>query len=193
MSLFGKAFVLKKSGSYLENRKSFQKTGFTIKSADTVSALSDRSSAVDGFTAANKAQDKRQTSGCSRNRHMPKKQKAVKGQSTAPAGGAAGTPTSGPVNRDKNGTVTIKVHAKPGSKLSSVTDVSVEAVGISIAALPTDGEANAELIRYLAEALDLKKSHISLDKGSRFRDKLIRVDSSLSPEEVLRRLRQAAG
>ncbi|XP_061578668.1 UPF0235 protein C15orf40 homolog isoform X2 [Cololabis saira] len=117
----------------------------------------------------------------------------AKGQSTAPAGGAADTHTSGPVTRDKNGAVTITVHAKPGSKHSSITDVSAEAVGIAIAAPPTDGEANAELIRYLAEALELKKSHISLDKGSRSRDKLIKVDSSLSPEEVLRRLRQAAG
>ncbi|XP_041852081.1 UPF0235 protein C15orf40 homolog [Melanotaenia boesemani] len=128
----------------------------------------------------------------SRNRQMPKKEKVVKGQSAAAGGGAAGTQSSGPVARDKNGAVTIAVRAKPGSKHSSITDVSVEAVGVSIAAPPTDGEANAELIRYLADVLDLKKTHISLDKGSRSKDKLIRVESSLSPEEVLSRLRQAA-
>ncbi|XP_037538545.1 UPF0235 protein C15orf40 homolog [Nematolebias whitei] len=127
----------------------------------------------------------------SRNGPMPRK---VKGQSlVAASGGAAQTPVSGPVTRDKSGAVTITVHAKPGSKLSSITGVSAETVDVSIAAPPADGEANAELIRYLAEVLDLKKSHVSLDKGSRSRDKLIRVDSSLSPEEVLRRLRQAAG
>ncbi|XP_061578667.1 UPF0235 protein C15orf40 homolog isoform X1 [Cololabis saira] len=163
----------------------FQDSGLTVKSAYLVPVLG-------GFTAANKAQTKRLTGGCSTHRPMPKK-KVAKGQSTAPAGGAADTHTSGPVTRDKNGAVTITVHAKPGSKHSSITDVSAEAVGIAIAAPPTDGEANAELIRYLAEALELKKSHISLDKGSRSRDKLIKVDSSLSPEEVLRRLRQAAG
>ena len=37
-------------------------------------------------------------------------------------------------------------------------------MGVSIAAPPTDGEANAELIRYLAEVLDLKKTHVSLEK-----------------------------
>uniref|UniRef100_A0A3Q1GRD5 Zgc:193812 n=1 Tax=Acanthochromis polyacanthus TaxID=80966 RepID=A0A3Q1GRD5_9TELE len=100
---------------------------------------------------------------------------------------------SGPVTRDKSGAVTITVHAKPGSKHSGITEVCAEAVGVAIAAPPTDGEANAELIRYLAEVLDLKKSHISLDKGSRSRDKLIKVDSSLGPEEVLRRIQQAAG
>ncbi|KAM9352543.1 UPF0235 protein C15orf40 homolog [Symphorus nematophorus] len=122
-------------------------------------------------------------------RQMPKKEKTVKGR---PAGGGAAE-ASCPVSRDKSGAVTIAVHAKPGSKHSAITEVSAEAVGVAIAAPPTDGEANAELVRYLAEVLELKKSHVSLDKGSRSRDKLIRVDSSLSPEEVLRRLRQAAG
>lgn len=46
----------------------------------------------------------------------------------------------------------------------ALTDVCAEAVGVSIAAPPTDGEANAELVRYLAEVLALKKSQISLEK-----------------------------
>ncbi|XP_070828847.1 UPF0235 protein C15orf40 homolog [Chaetodon trifascialis] len=127
----------------------------------------------------------------STNRQMPRKEKAVRGHPAG--GGAAETEASCPVTRDKSGAVIISVHAKPGSKHSSITGVSAEAVGVAIAAPPADGEANAELVRYLAEVLELKKSHIALDKGSRSRDKLLRVDSSLSPEEVLRRLRQAAG
>uniref|UniRef100_A0A8D3B8E0 Uncharacterized protein n=1 Tax=Scophthalmus maximus TaxID=52904 RepID=A0A8D3B8E0_SCOMX len=94
------------------------------------------------------------------NTQMPKKQKTVKGQQ----GGAAEPEPSGPVVRDRSGAVTIVVHAKPGAKHSDVTDVSSEAVGVSIAAPPTDGEANTELIRFLAQVLDLKKSRVSLDK-----------------------------
>ncbi|KAK9516101.1 hypothetical protein VZT92_024059 [Zoarces viviparus] len=120
---------------------------------------------------------------------MPKKEKAVKGQAAA----AAEEEASCPVSRDKSGSVSIVVHVKPGSKHSGVTEVSSEAVGVAVAAPPMDGEANAELLRYLAQVLDLKKSRVSLDKGSRSRDKLIKVDSPLSPEEVLRRLREAAG
>ncbi|KAG7232211.1 hypothetical protein INR49_009404 [Caranx melampygus] len=122
---------------------------------------------------------------------MPRREKAVRAQQ--PAGGAAQPEAPGPVTRDKSGAVTIMIHAKPGSKHNGITDISAEAVGVAIAAPPTDGEANAELVRYLAQVLDLKKSQVSLDKGSRSRDKLIRLDSSVSPEEVLRRLRQAAG
>ncbi|XP_033999162.1 UPF0235 protein C15orf40 homolog isoform X2 [Trematomus bernacchii] len=124
------------------------------------------------------------------NRKMPKKGKAVKVQ---PAAVVQQEAPSSPVTRDRSGAVTVTVHAKPGAKHSGITDISAEAVGVSIAAPPTDGEANTELIRYLAEVLDLKKSHISLDKGSRSRDKVIRVDSSLSPEEVMRRIREEAG
>lgn len=43
-------------------------------------------------------------------------------------------------------------------------DVSSEAVGVAIAAPPTDGEANAELVRYLCKVLALKKSEVTLDK-----------------------------
>ncbi|XP_028287328.1 UPF0235 protein C15orf40 homolog isoform X2 [Parambassis ranga] len=130
----------------------------------------------------------RQTGRYSRDGNMPRKEKTVR------AGGqpAAAEP-SGPVTRDKSGCVSVAVHAKPGSKHSSITGVSPDAVDVAIAAPPTDGEANAELIRFLAEVLDLKKSHISLDKGCRSRDKVIRVDSAMSPEEVLRKLREAAG
>lgn len=45
-----------------------------------------------------------------------------------------------------------------------LTAVSTEAVEVAIAAPPVDGEANVELVRFLAEVLDLKKSHIFLEK-----------------------------
>ncbi|KAM9853995.1 UPF0235 protein C15orf40 homolog [Aulostomus maculatus] len=121
---------------------------------------------------------------------MPRKK--VKGQLATSDGAAAAAVASDPVTRDKNGAVTIAVRVKPGSKLSSITGVSAEAVGVAIAAPPTDGEANMELIRYLAEVLDVKRSCISVNKGSRSRDKVMGLDSSLSPDQVLHRLRQAA-
>uniref|UniRef100_A0A4W5JWG8 Zgc:193812 n=1 Tax=Hucho hucho TaxID=62062 RepID=A0A4W5JWG8_9TELE len=99
---------------------------------------------------------------------------------------------SGPVARNKNGVVTISVHAKPGSKQNAITDVSIEAVGVAIAAPPTDGEANAELVRYLSKVLELKRSEVVLDKGSRSREKIINVTGSLTPEQVLDRLKQEA-
>ncbi|XP_010882085.1 UPF0235 protein C15orf40 homolog isoform X2 [Esox lucius] len=115
--------------------------------------------------------------------NMPKKSKTKSPETPA---------ASGPVSRDKNGVVTIAVHAKPGSKQNAITDVSFEAVGVAIAAPPTDGEANAELVRYFSKVLELKRSEVILDKGSRSREKIVKVSGSLTPEQVLERLKQEA-
>ncbi|KAL2093576.1 hypothetical protein ACEWY4_010888 [Coilia grayii] len=119
-----------------------------------------------------------------RNRAMPKKAKPGKCTKTQ-----SEESTGGPVSLNKAGGISIAVHAKPGSKQNAITDVSPEAVGVAIAAPPTDGEANSELIRYLSKVLNVKKSEIVLDKGSRSREKVIHVSGSLSPEEVLERLK----
>ncbi|XP_017545721.1 UPF0235 protein C15orf40 homolog [Pygocentrus nattereri] len=119
---------------------------------------------------------------------MPKKDKMSKSAQKQPE-----TP-SGPVYTLKDGELAIAIHAKPGAKQNAVTDVSSEAVGVAIAAPPTDGEANAELVRYLAKVLELKKSEVMLDKGSKSREKIIKVTASISKVEVLERLkREAAG
>ncbi|XP_030045473.1 UPF0235 protein C15orf40 homolog isoform X2 [Microcaecilia unicolor] len=93
-------------------------------------------------------------------------------------------PASGPVGIDKNGCVTIAIHAKP--------DVTAEAVGVAIAAPPSDGEANAELCRYLSKVLELKKSEIVLDKGGKSRDKVVKLLVSSTPEAVLEKLKKEA-
>ena len=42
--------------------------------------------------------------------------------------------------------------------------MTAEAVSVAIAAPPTEGEANAELCRYLSKVLELRKSDVVLDK-----------------------------
>ncbi|CAL9696524.1 unnamed protein product [Knipowitschia caucasica] len=122
---------------------------------------------------------------------MPKNKGKGQSAAGAKAAGATAAEQSGPVSKDQSGAVTISVHAKPGAKLSAVTEVSAAAVCVSVAAPPTDGEANTELLRFLAEVLQLKKTQISLYKGSRSRDKVMKVESGLDIEEVLLRLTQA--
>ncbi|XP_066506057.1 UPF0235 protein C15orf40 homolog, partial [Hoplias malabaricus] len=117
---------------------------------------------------------------------MPKKDKATKSSQKQPEA------PCGPVSTLRDGELTIAVHAKPGAKQNAVTDVSTEAVGVAIAAPPTDGEANAELVRYLAKVLELKKSEVALDKGSKSREKIIKVTASITKEKVLERLKQEA-
>ena len=51
-------------------------------------------------------------------------------------------------------------------KKKFLLEYSDEAVGIAISAPPQEGEANAELIKYFASVLNLKKSNVTLDKVS---------------------------
>ncbi|XP_049762116.1 UPF0235 protein C15orf40 homolog [Elephas maximus indicus] len=101
-------------------------------------------------------------------------------------------PSLGPVGVDPKGCVTIAIHAKPGSKQNAVTDLTAEAVNIAIAAPPSEGEANAELCRYLSKVLELRKSDVVLDKGVKSREKVVKILASTTPEEILEKLKKQA-
>nr|XP_006970033.2 UPF0235 protein C15orf40 homolog isoform X2 [Peromyscus maniculatus bairdii] len=101
-------------------------------------------------------------------------------------------PPAGPVATDPKGCITIAIHAKPGSKQNAVTDLTTEAVGVAIAAPPSEGEANAELCRYLSKVLELRKSDVVLDKGGKSREKVVKLLASTTPEEVLEKLKKEA-
>nr|XP_004658281.2 UPF0235 protein C15orf40 homolog [Jaculus jaculus] len=123
---------------------------------------------------------------------MPKKAGATnkgKNQSKEPE---RPLPPVGPVATDSKGCVTIAIHAKPGSKQNAVTDLTTEAISIAIAAPPSEGEANAELCRYLSKVLELRKSDVVLDKGGKSREKVVKLLASTTPEEILEKLKKEA-
>ncbi|CAB1323030.1 unnamed protein product [Coregonus sp. 'balchen'] len=65
--------------------------------------------------------------------------------------------------------------------------VSIEAVGVAIAAPPTDGQANADLV------LELKRREAkSFWTRAPDPEKIVKVTGSLTPEQVLDRLTQEA-
>ncbi|XP_043280417.1 UPF0235 protein C15orf40 homolog [Venturia canescens] len=99
---------------------------------------------------------------------------------------------TGPISLDKHGNVVIKVLAKPGAKHNNVTDISEEGVGVAISAPPVEGEANTELVKYLAAVLGTRKSDVSLDRGSRSRHKVVIVSNS-NVEAVLQKLKRESG
>ncbi|XP_027339052.1 UPF0235 protein C15orf40 homolog [Abrus precatorius] len=72
--------------------------------------------------------------------------------------------------------VAITIHAKPGSKSASVTDISDEAVGVQIDAPARDGEANAALLDYICSVLGVKRRQVSIGTGSKSRDKTVIVE-----------------
>lgn len=81
----------------------------------------------------------------------------------------------------------ISVHAHPGARRSEITG-QVEGVWhIKVAAPPTEGKANRELIDFLGEVLKTARAGIHIVSGHTARRKLIAIDG-LSQEEVDRRL-----
>uniref|UniRef100_A0A914X2D7 Uncharacterized protein n=1 Tax=Plectus sambesii TaxID=2011161 RepID=A0A914X2D7_9BILA len=92
------------------------------------------------------------------------------------------------------GDVVLRIHAKPGAKRSAVLGVTDE-VSVAIAAPPRDGEANQELIEFIASVLGLKKGQVSFDAGARSRSKIIVIDSSskMSKDQVRDKLQNAIG
>ncbi|XP_024036459.1 UPF0235 protein C15orf40 homolog isoform X1 [Citrus clementina] len=104
--------------------------------------------------------------------------------------------------------VSITIHAKPGSKSCSITDVSDEAVGVQIDAPAKDGEANAALLEYMSswrklwkvhsmiiiyklQVLGVKRRQVSIGSGSKSRDKIVIVEE-ITPENVLNSLGKAS-
>jgi uncharacterized protein (TIGR00251 family) len=92
--------------------------------------------------------------------------------SKQPASSSSNTSSQNDANKaafvNKAGELCINVRAKPGSKENAIVDVLDDAISIKIAAPPVDGEANKELISYVAELLKIKSRDVVLDKVRRF-------------------------
>uniref|UniRef100_A0A7N4V1Z8 CO040 protein n=1 Tax=Sarcophilus harrisii TaxID=9305 RepID=A0A7N4V1Z8_SARHA len=82
-----------------------------------------------------------------------------------------------------------QAHFWPGD---AQEDVTTENVSVAIAAPPSEGEANAELCRYLSKVLELRKSDVILDKGGKSREKVVKILASITPEEILEKLKRQA-
>jgi uncharacterized protein len=81
----------------------------------------------------------------------------------------------------------IRVHVVPGSSRPGVAGFHGEAVRIRLGARPVEGAANRELLERLAEALGVRPAALTLEAGTRGRDKRVIV-RGLPPDVVRQRL-----
>ncbi|CAL5029152.1 unnamed protein product [Urochloa decumbens] len=75
-------------------------------------------------------------------------------------------------------TVAISIHAKPGSKVATITEIGDEAIGVQIDAPARDGEANAALVDFISSVLGVKKREVSIGSGSKSREKVVLVQDA---------------
>jgi len=88
---------------------------------------------------------------------------------------------------DRAGAARFSVHVRPRSSRSGILGVREGALDVALTAPPADGAANAELIKLLARALDVRRSDVNIVAGVSSRAKLIEV-KSLTPGDARVRL-----
>lgn len=139
-------------------------------------------------------------------RHMSTRASRQKGEATQ---NPAETAIPASIQSQSDGRVRIIIHAKPGAKLSAIKGVflsintlfdlvcfgtppgiTAESVEVEIAAPPTEGQANEELVDFMAQILSLKKRQVSLERGAKSRSKILVIED-LPPQQVHERLKRA--
>jgi uncharacterized protein (TIGR00251 family) len=70
---------------------------------------------------------------------------------------------------------TLLLHVQPGAKRTEAAGQHGDALKVRLAAPPTDGKANAELMRFVAALFDVPKRQVEILSGHAHRHKRLRV------------------
>jgi uncharacterized protein len=82
----------------------------------------------------------------------------------------------------------LRVRVQPRAPRSEIVGWRADgALSVRVAAPPVEGQANAALAALLADALDVRRTAVSVEHGARGRDKLVRI-AGLTPTQVRQRL-----
>ena len=87
--------------------------------------------------------------------------------------------------------VVIEVAARPGAGQRGVVRATPDGLVIRLNSAPEKGNANAELIQYLADQLRVPRSAVMIARGESSRRKTIRIVTH-QPAKVAARLRSLA-
>ena len=71
--------------------------------------------------------------------------------------------------------VTFRVRVAPRASRDKILGLYAGALKVALSAPPVDGAANAALLKFLSKKLGLAKSKLSIVRGERGRDKLLRA------------------
>ncbi len=74
----------------------------------------------------------------------------------------------------------LALHVQPGAKHTGAAGAHGDALRIRLAAPPVDGKANAELVRFLAEAFGVPQRNVTIVRGESSRQKSVRIDAPVA-------------
>jgi uncharacterized protein (TIGR00251 family) len=81
------------------------------------------------------------------------------------------------------------VHVQPRASRTEVAGLHDGCVKVRLAAPPVDGEANAELVRFVADKLGVPKARVHLLSGQTSRRKTLTIDGMDAPAAIAALLR----
>jgi uncharacterized protein (TIGR00251 family) len=84
--------------------------------------------------------------------------------------------------------VVLTLKVIPRSSVNAVAGLQADALKIKVTAPPVDSAANAEVVRFLAEVLEVPRGAVQLLRGATSRHKQVRV-MGLSAAQIQQRLR----
>jgi uncharacterized protein len=93
--------------------------------------------------------------------------------------------------REGSGGAVLELLVQPRASRTRIVGEHDGRLKIQLAAPPVDGEANAALLEFLARALGLKRSEVSLLAGESGRRKRVRV-AGVAPDAAAAKLLAAA-
>ena len=95
--------------------------------------------------------------------------------------------TEGPPGwaRWQAGALLLQVHAQPGARRTQLAGIHGERLKIALHAPPVDGKANEELLRFLADALGVRRGAVRLASGAASREKSVAIECAQDGAAVL--------
>ena len=71
--------------------------------------------------------------------------------------------------------LTVTLHVQPNARRSEIAGLHGDALKIRVAALAMDNKANAALIEFLSETLDVPKAAVTVRRGATGRRKVVEI------------------
>jgi hypothetical protein len=87
------------------------------------------------------------------------------------------------IQEDKNGVI-FKVWISFKAKKNQLSGLWADALHVKVAALPVEGKANETCCSFLAQELRISKSAVKIIKGTRSREKLIKI-TGVNQQQIL--------
>ena len=81
----------------------------------------------------------------------------------------------------------LKLHVTPRGSKNEIVGWREDVLCVKVTAPPVEGAANAATVKFVADSLGVRKSHVELVSGKMTREKTVRVDG-LTMEEIRDRL-----